>query len=303
MKRLLANSALLVTVLAIFFNIERLDIGGENAVNIQSFVYALGMVAVLSVLLIPIFRRAPVFIAVITWLAVYLLLKLTFFDDKPLVGDGLVYLTITEMTFLVILVLVSNLVSHGVGEFENAVEQLTLAEDGHLLEDLDSGRESIHTEITRSRYYERPISVLVIIADRPTMQSRLAQMIGEMQQKIAALYSKARLARLVRKELRLMDQIYLDRQSDNLVVLCPEIDAAAATLMVERVQSVMDREGIEAQIGWASFPDDGLTFDRLLAYSEESIHREREAPANDSGDASPGYDAQNLEGSPGVEGQ
>jgi hypothetical protein len=303
MKRLLANLALLIIVLALFFNVERMDIGGENTVNIQSFVYGLGMVAVLSVLLIPIFRRAHVLIAVITWLVVYFLLRLTFFDDRPLVGDGLVYLTITEITFLVILVLVSHLASHSVGEFENAVKQLTLAEDGQLLEDLDSGRESIHTEITRSRYYERPISVLVIIPDRATMQSRLAQMIGEMQQKISALYSKARLARLVRKELRLMDQIYLDRHSDNLVVLCPEIDAEAAAQVVKRVQSVMDREEIEAQIGWASFPDDGLTFDRLLAHSEESIHREREAPANDSGDASPEYDTQNLEGSPGIDGR
>lgn len=291
MKRLLANLALLVIVLALFFNIERLDIGGENAVNIQSFVYGLGMLAVLSILLIPFFRRAHVVIAVITWLVAYLLLKLLFFGDRPLVGEGLVYLTITEITFLVILVLVSDLVSHSVGEFENAVKQLTLAEDGQLLEDLDSGRESIQTEFTRSRYYERPISVLVIIPDRPTMRSRLAQMIGEMQQKIAALYSRARLARLVRRELRLMDQIYLDRQSDSLVVLCPEIDTEAATLVVERVQSVMDREGIEAQIGWASFPDDGLTFDRLLAFSEESIHQEREAPANDSRGASPRYHA------------
>ena len=300
MKRLLANLTLLVIVLALFFNIERLDIGNENVINIQSFVYGLGTVAVLAILLIPFFRRTHLMITVSIWLAIYFLLKFTIFDDRPLAGDGLVYLTITEIAFLVALVFVANLVIHSVGEFENAVKQLTLAEDGQLLQDIDSGRESIHTEITRSRYYERPISVLVISPDRSTMLSRLAQMIVEMQQKVAFLYGQARLARLVRKELRLMDQIYLDRQSHNLVVLCPEIDGEAVTLLVEQVRAAMDQEGIKGQVGWASFPDDGVTFERLVAHSEESIHLGKAAPANDNTDASPGYDAQNLGGPQGI---
>lgn len=271
MKKLTTTIALLVVVLAFFYNIERLDIGDENAINMQSFVYGLGTIAVLSMLLVPQFRRARAFIAVLIWVAVYFLFKVLLFDSRPLVGDGLVYLTIAELTFLVVLVLVSHLVGQELAGFERGVEQLTLAENGYQLKDLNSGWEAIKAEITRSRYYERPISVLVISTESTSMSNRVDQMILEMQQKFTHLYDKVRVARLVRKELQLMDQIYLDRQNDRLIVVCPELDRETAALLAEQVRSVIEQDGIEAKIGWASFPEDGLTFDGLLTHSQASV--------------------------------
>jgi hypothetical protein len=296
MKRLSINIALLVLVLALFYNIERLDISDENFVNIQSFVYVFGTIAVLSTLLIPFFRRTQSFVNILIWLAIYLLLKITLFNSRPLAGDGFIYLTMAEMTFIVVLILVSHLVGQSITEFESAVRQLTLAEEGSKFQNLESGRKSIHTEITRSRYYERPISVLVIDPDRRTLENKLVQMIAEMQQKIGLMYSKARLARLVRQELRLMDQIYFDGQNDQLVVVCPELDRDTVSSLAERVQTILDQEGIRAHLGWASFPCDGLTFDGLLAYSKASWHEEKTESASGSSEASSGQNLRNPQG-------
>lgn len=264
MKKLSTTIALLVVVLAFFYNIERLDIGEENTINMQSFVYGLGTIAVLTMLLVPRFRRSRAFIAVLVWVAIYFVFKILLFDSQPLVGDGLVYLTIAELTFLVVLILVSHLLGQELIGFERAVEQLTLVENGNQLKELDSGREAIQAEITRSRYYERPISVLIITTENTSSSGRLDQIILEMQRKIARLYDKVRLAHLIRKELQLMDQIYLDRQNDRLVVVCPELDRETATILAEQMRSVIEQDGIDAKIGWASFPEDGLTFDGLL---------------------------------------
>ena len=296
MKRLSINIALLVLVLALFYNIERLDIGSDNFVNIQSFVYVFGTIAVLSALLAPFFRRNQAFVNVLIWLAIYFILKITLFNSRPLAGDGFIYLTMAEMTFIVVLLLVSHLVGQSITEFESAVRQLTLAEEGSKFQDLESGRKSIHSEITRSRYYERPISVLVIDPDRRTLENKLDQMIVEMQQRIGLMYSKARLARLVRRELRLMDQIYLDRQNDQLVVVCPELDKDTVASLAERVQTIVEQEGIRAQLGWASFPGDGLTFDGLLAHSKASWHEEKIESASGSSESSSGQNLRNPQG-------
>lgn len=296
MKRLSINIALLVLVLALFYNIERLDIGSDNFVNIQSFVYVFGTIAVLSVLLVPFFRRTQAFVNILIWIAIYFILKITLFNSRPLAGDGLIYLTMAEITFIVVLILVSYLVGQSITEFESAVRQLTLAEEGSKFQDLESGRKSIHTEITRSRYYERPISVLVIGPDRRTLENKLDQMIAEMQQKIGLMYSKARLARIVRQELRLMDQIYLDRQNDQLVVVCPELDRDTVASLAERVQAIVNQEGIRAHLGWATFPGDGLTFDGLLAHSKASWHEEKTESARGSSETSSRQNLQNPQG-------
>jgi hypothetical protein len=121
-------------------------------------------------------------------------------------------------------------------------------------------------------------------------------MIAEMQQKIGLMYSKARLARLVRQELRLMDQIYFDGQNDQLVVVCPELDRDTVSSLAERVQTILDQEGIRAHLGWASFPCDGLTFDGLLAYSKASWHEEKTESASGSSEASSGQNLRNPQG-------
>ena len=93
-----------------------------------------------------------------------------------------------------------------------------------------------------------------------------------------------------------MDQIYFDSQNDQLVVVCPELDRDTVASLAERVQIIVEREGIRAQLGWASFPGDGLTFDGLLAHSKASWHEEKTESASGSSEASPRQNLQNPQG-------
>ena len=58
MKYLPRTIAALVITLAIFYNIERIEFGRAEVVNIDSFVYVLALFIVISVISIPMVRRS-----------------------------------------------------------------------------------------------------------------------------------------------------------------------------------------------------------------------------------------------------
>src|SRR4029077_97486 len=95
MKGLRFTTLALLSSLAFFFNIERLDIGSRNTANISSPVYVLAFLCVLAVIYFPALWRSRVSTPVLIWLAVYGIFKI-FFSHRSTAGH--VYLVITEMT-------------------------------------------------------------------------------------------------------------------------------------------------------------------------------------------------------------
>jgi len=78
---------LLVLIIGVFLNIERLDVGGElDIVNLQSFVYFLAFFAVFLTLLIPEKYRPSIIIILGFWWVIYFVAKLTVFYRHPILG-------------------------------------------------------------------------------------------------------------------------------------------------------------------------------------------------------------------------
>ena len=112
--------------LTLLFNIERLDFGRENIIDIDSFVYILGIIAAISIITLPILRRKHVAISLGLWLGLYLFSKLFIFNQRPLVGGIYTYLSITEVTLVGISIWLSHLLARAIHDFEQAVENITL---------------------------------------------------------------------------------------------------------------------------------------------------------------------------------
>jgi len=77
---------ILVAGLSFFFNIERLDFGETNIVNIASFVYVLGFLAVGLTLALPQLQYIKLPAAMTFWGIVYFLAKVFVFNQRPCIG-------------------------------------------------------------------------------------------------------------------------------------------------------------------------------------------------------------------------
>ena len=89
----------LLVMLSLFFNIERFDFGQNNLIDIHSFVYVIGTVAVVATILLPLFARLAVSWVILFWFVVFVLFKLLSLSERSIWGGVYTYLTLTEGAF------------------------------------------------------------------------------------------------------------------------------------------------------------------------------------------------------------
>lgn len=265
----------LVLGLAIFFNVERLDFGQRNFIDIQTFVYPLGMAAVVSLLLWPRLARASASLSLTFWLGTFLVCKLLFFNDRPVLGGVFTYLTVTEVGLVGLLVVLAHRVGGGLEDFLEAVKCITLERVGQQVVQVEAAGEVVRAEMTRSRHYQRPLSVIVAVPKSEEMQSALPALVREAEEAFVHRYASARMASLIRKELRLMDTVLEDRKNRRFIILCPEINGQNSTVLIDRIRTAVEKElGIEVQCAAASFPDKALTFEELVSQAQVQLQQE-----------------------------
>ena len=122
---------------------------------------------------------------------------------------------------------------------------------------------SISEEITRSRRYHHPLSILTVRLDRNRSWGDWKDMkllANEMLERFAF----AKVSQILSDHARSTDMVLRDR--DGLfVLLCPETNQANTSILAARIADAVKRE-LDAKIecGSASFPDEALTFDDLI---------------------------------------
>src|SRR5689334_23306759 len=117
MKSMRWRIALMVLWLSLLFNIERLDIDREAAVNLSSPFYILAALAAALFLLVSL-RRQYMYIAAAGILGVYTTLKVI--SVTPVFQGIYKYLTMTEIVALTITMGLAWLVNQGLQDFEHA---------------------------------------------------------------------------------------------------------------------------------------------------------------------------------------
>ena len=272
MKRLIYSFVLLIVGLSAFFNIERL--GQENVIDVDSFVYPLGMAAVVGILLLPSLghRMLRAFTLVIV---IYIVFKFYYTytqDGYNIVGGIYTYLTITEVSFLSMLILLSHQVSKHFYEWQQGVGQVLLSQAGSPIPSMDEARRAIRTEVRRSRHYHRPMSVIMVEPTSQSFEVASGRMLARMQQDLLNQYTKVNLAETIRRQLRLMDIVLTRSPGNGLIILCPELKKEDAPVLIEHIrQAASDELGIEVECASASFPDEALTFEALVEEAESRL--------------------------------
>jgi len=258
--------------LTIFFNIERLDFGQPNTVDIQTFVYVLGILAILSIITVPILWRTPVPVALVFWISVYVVCRLPVFNSRPLLGGIHTYLSITEVALLSALVWLAHDLGRSLHDFEEAVKNITFSEVNHRVRDLDEAAEDIQMELIRSRRHQRPLSVIVVETKPESVRATLHRLVQEVQRAMMTRYVVTSLARVIGHQLRRTDLVLDQRDQGRFIILSPDTNAISSTIVVERIQAAASEElGVSVACGIAAFPDDALTFEELVHRAEINL--------------------------------
>jgi GGDEF domain-containing protein len=271
MKRLRLAAIALVVGLTLLFNIQRLDFGQENGIQVDPFVYPLSGLAVVATIMIPALGQWPAYLSLSLWLSLYIAAKLLVPETHPLFGGTYSYVSLTEVVLLSGATWLARAFAARLKEFEQAVENLTFSTMSQRVRRLSQAEEQIKTELFRSRRHHRPLTLMVVEPEPITFQLAVSRIVREIQEAMMGRYVLTRLGRALSDHLRRTDLLLEQDKRGRFILLCPETDAAASTEVAARVRSTAEHLGIAVNCGVATFPDEALTFEALLQEAESDL--------------------------------
>jgi hypothetical protein len=274
MHRFRRSMVVVIAALTFLFNVERLDIGEVNLIDISSFVYVLAFLIVAGGLTVTVTPAGRGWLGAIAgfWLAAYLVGKLFLFHDRPFWGGIHTYLTVTELALLAGIFVLTTRLADGLREFEQAVAMLTLTEVSRKVRPVEDAHDEIRDLLLLSRRHHHPMSVLVFGVGQAAFAGARHRIVAEVQRAMANRFVVARLANAILRSVRRTDLPLEQARDGRFVVLCPETDTAGAEITVRHVQKAVRAElGLDVNAGMATFPADALTFEELLRHAEAQI--------------------------------
>jgi len=220
-------------------------------------------------IIVPQLRGASVFILLILWESIYVVLWLLISPQvNPLTFANL-QVTIVELILIATGVLIVHGLARHVNQLEDTIESIAFGEIPGRANLLENATEAIKVELTRSRRYNRPLTVLVLEPDPEAIQANLQRMFQEMKLNSARRYATARLCQIVNEASRRTDLIFQQSRQGRFIVLCPETDPQDCSILANRIQNIAHESlGIPVAWGTAVFPADALTFEELLHKAE-----------------------------------
>ncbi|HOA24796.1 MAG TPA: diguanylate cyclase [Aggregatilineales bacterium] len=257
--------------LFLFFNIERID----STLNITPFVYVLVPVAAVGLTLIPsrIAQRSPLF-TITPVLIAYIILKRAM---GYALFERALAVTVTEITGIVLTLLIVREVLLIVRNFEDAVADITFRQLGlppRVYETPDA--EDLYREVKRSRRFKHPLSLMLVKPRFDPDRVGVNQLVLDIQRAMASRYVQARLAKFLSENLRDTDLVAID--GDDFIVLLPETTGETASqVLAELSEKAYEEMGVQLNIGLAAFPDKALTFNGLIEAARSSLENEEQA--------------------------
>ncbi len=262
--------------LAVIFVLGQTDYMGRPIINFASYFYLLVILAVPITLFFPSISRVPSFVPLVFWAGVYLVLLQTI--DRGLSSTvGEFSVVVLEFVMLEIGVWFAYQLTSQLSHAESIMDALALSAFPNRAHDIEVEQQRIKIELTRSRRYHRPLS-LVIIESMNDDEKIAIEVLKGIQHDLMNRFTSARVGQIIDDRIRQTDLVLRDYRG-RFVILCPETDLASANLLAKRiVSSIKERTDLYARFGAAAFPDEALTFDDLLQTASERLVRLSEIP-------------------------
>jgi GGDEF domain-containing protein len=171
-----------------------------------------------------------------------------------------------------LLVLLSAILAFDVGrridQTDVALETLASNAYPNRSMDIQTARDYISAEITRSRRYHHPLSVVMVKLKKSQPWEDRKEM-KLLAKDLLERFAVTKMGQILSDQARSTDMVLRDRDGQ-FVLLCPETNQADTISLSKRIANAIERE-LDAQIefGSASFPDEALTFDDLVQIAKE----------------------------------
>jgi predicted signal transduction protein with EAL and GGDEF domain len=270
MRRLRDSILALIVHLTILFNIERLDIDGADAINLETAVYGLTALAIIMILLIRGLKTLQPPVLLLLWTGAYFAVKFLLLSQRPIVGDIYTYLTFTEIGLFLIAVFLTQRLALNIEEFEQALKNFVFANNAKVKR-VREAEDEIEAEIYRSRRFQRPLSIIVLEQDGSTVQANINRVYQDAQRTLLEQYVSAQVARELAAQLRQTDILLEHDKTGRLIIVSPDTDDAGTDAFIQRLKS-FNRSGLfSLNFGAATFPNHALTFEQLLERAELNL--------------------------------
>lgn len=199
------------------------------------------------------------------WLVVYAAVWYFYLrEDKPIVVN------LVQLLLVLLTAVLAFDVGRRVDQTDIALDGLAFSAYPNRAKDLQSAREFVSLEITRSRRYHHPLSILVVRLEKNKVWDERKDM-KLLARDILERFALAKVSRILSDHARDTDLVLRDGNGE-FILLCPETNHVSIALLVERIANAVGTEleaGIEC--GVASFPDEAVTFDDLLLRAKERL--------------------------------
>jgi hypothetical protein len=202
--------------------------------------------------------------------------SLGFYSTAPIPNNTTeqVFSLIIQLGFSAWLIYLAHNISSAIQIFEDQEEIVrTIGIDDPSI-DIQAARPLVHAELTRSRHYERPLSVLVMESLDLLKPGWFEELDVTFLKWFAGEYTRARFANTIKRELRAIDLVIKDPENQSLILVCPEIGAGNVHEVTRHLASIIQHKyGIQPRIASASFPDNGFSFEGLYQHAVENLHQ------------------------------
>jgi GGDEF domain-containing protein len=167
--------------------------------------------------------------------------------------------------------LLSYRVSLAISESELAIARLSIGQRERVTEDASLGAGTLYREVRRSRNHNRPLALLAVAIEEPSLQMNVDRIVQETQQAMMKQYALSALARLLCDRLEDCDTIV--QNNEHFLILLPETTPEDIPGLIERLrrQSV-EQIGVELKFGFASLHEDSYTLEGLIDLATQGIN-------------------------------
>lgn len=273
MKHLRQSITLLLVISLLILYVESLSNNTNDRITIvNSSNFFLILSSLSALILLPFWGRFSTALPLSIWALFFLLIKFVESRQTSLTIST-VQIYIAEFAVLALLIFLAHRVNQLLAQFESAATDLAL--DDHDLQNYyltrDLANEHIRMEFTRAREGDRPLSLLLIepdAQDRPLIFSKL---LDEVQRHIVSRYSFLQIARVLHTGAP-KSNLIVQEKNQRLIMLCPEADAEASNRLLQQMGTALQNQlDINVKRSSATFPEEGFTFDGLIASAEEKL--------------------------------
>lgn len=255
--------------LALIFVLGQTDYADRPIVNFANYFYVAVIVALPLTLFFPKISRVSVYFPMFFWAGVYLVL-LQVIDRNYSANKGELPVIVLEFMLLEVGVWLAHQLALQISHAESIMDALAMSAFPNRAQDIDAEPQRIKIELTRSRRYHRPLS-LVVIETESEDEKMTREKLKSVQQDLLSRFTSARVGQIIDDRIRQTDLVLRD-QRGRFVILCPETDLPNATLLAKRItHAIKERTSMGVLWGVSAFPEEALTFDDLLQKARERL--------------------------------